>query len=252
MTYVLPPHFALPVFEGPLDLLLHLVKVHEMEITDIKISVITAQYHEALQNLKELQLDIAGDFLVMAVTLINIKLRSLLPQDEQTDDQLPEEEIDEILSTQDLIRKLVEYRRFKELSAQLRDYEMKNKGVVYRAQPVTYVPGAKNELPRQDIRLLYDAFSKVLRRVRQKPQHTVQKERFTVEEKLVYLRQTIRSGQSVNMARIFERCTIKEEVISYFLAILEMSKLREITIAQAGSFEDILIAPWNEQLSDAG
>ncbi|MGF1571992.1 MAG: segregation and condensation protein A [Sumerlaeia bacterium] len=252
MTYILPPHFALPVFEGPLDLLLHLVKVHEMDITDIEISVITAQYQAAIQDMQELQLDVAGDFLVMAATLINIKLRSLLPRDEQSEEFTPEEEIDEILSTQDLIRKLVEYRRFKELSAQLHDYELKNKGICYRSQALTYVPGSKTELPRQDIRLLYDAFSKVLRTVRQKPQHTVQKERFTVEEKLNHLRKTISLGQTVNMARIFERCTIKEEVISYFLAILEMSKLREITIAQAGSFEDILIAPWNEQMSDAG
>lgn len=252
MTYILPPRFALPVFEGPLDLLLHLVKVHEMEITDIKISEITQQYQDALQNLQDLQLDLAGDFLVMAATLINIKLRTLLPQEELQDDQLPEDEIDEILSTQDLIRKLVEYRRFKELSAQLRDYEIRNKGVCYRTQALTFVPGSKSELPRQDIRLLYDAFSKVLRRVRTQPQHTVQKERFTVEEKLVQLRQSIRMGQTINMARIFSACTIKEEVISYFLAILEMSKLREITIAQAGSYEDILIAPWDEQLSDAG
>lgn len=246
MSVLYTPKFTLPVFEGPLDLLLHLVKVQEMEITDIEISRITAQYLEALQTMEALQLEVAGDFLVMAATLLNIKLRMILPQEASTEEAIPEEEIDEILSTQDLIRKLVEYRRFKELSATLREFEIQNKGVVYRTQAVMSVPGAKSEIPRQDIRILYDAFSKVLRRIRTQPQHTVQKERFTTDDKLVELRSRIQLGHHLNMNRLFERCTDKEEVITYFLAILELAKLREITIAQAGSYEEIFIAPWND------
>src|SRR5690606_2417623 len=128
--------------------LLHLVKVHEMDIHEIQIAEITRQYLEYLLAMQELNLEVAGDFLVMAATLLNIKSRSMLPRREEDDEessQPDEEEIDEILSTQELIRRLVEYRKFKEISSNLRGLELANSGVYYRAEMVTVIPGMESE-----------------------------------------------------------------------------------------------------------
>lgn len=252
-----PARLVLPVFEGPLDLLLHLVKVHEMDIYDIQIAEITRQYVAYLEAMAALNLEVAGDFLVMAATLINIKSRSILPKREEGAEgegaASPEEEIDEILSTQELVRRLVEYRKFKEISASLRTLESENNGVFYRSEVLTHVNGMEeNAIPRQDIRALYDAFVRVLAQVRVVPRHNVYRERFSVDEKLVELRERLRTDKQVNLSRVFERCVIKEEVVCFFLAILELARLREITVAQADNFEDILIAPWNENTVYAG
>lgn len=255
-----PKRVVLPVFEGPLDLLLHLVKINEMEIEDISIFTITRQYIDYLNAMTDLDLDVAGDFLVMAATLLNIKSRSLLPQREE-EQQEDEEEVDEILSASDLIRRLVAYRKIKEAASSLRHLEQANSGVFYRAQVISIVPGAEdeNELPRQDIRALFDAFSRVLSQIRQSPaEHHVVRERFTVEEKIADLRTRLRDavaagqGAQINMARLFERSGDKEEIVCFLLALLEMARLREITIAQAGPGDDILIAPWDEQVVAVG
>jgi len=245
---------VLPVFEGPLDLLLHLVKVHEMDIYEIQIAEITRQYLDYLSAMTALDLEIAGDFLVMAATLLNIKSRSVLPRIEEDEETRPEDEqeIDEILSTQELIRRLVEYRKFKDLSARLRRKEEENAGVFYRAEILTMIPGSETELPRQDIRALYDAFVKVLKTVRSQPQHRVIRERFTVDEKMLELRERLRTTRQINLTREFEKCVHKEEVICFFLAILEMAKMREITVAQADVESDILIAPWDENVTYVG
>jgi len=248
-----PRRLRLSFFEGPLDLLLHLVKVNEMDIYDIEIAEITRQYLEYLEAMRDLNLEIAGDFLVMAATLLNIKSRALLPRREGEDEDVsPEEEIDEILSTQDLIRRLVEYRKFKDISHQLKDLEEQNQGVFYRAAPVQTIPGRDEELPRQDIRALYDAFVTVLRQVRQRPTHIILRERFTVEEKILEVRELLRRDRSVNTRLLFSRCVDKDEVITFFLALLELAKMLEITIAQADVGGDIFVAPWDENVQYVG
>lgn len=234
----------LPIFEGPLDLLLHLVKVDEIEITDISIAEITRQYIDHLRAMAEMNLEIAGDFLVMAATLMNIKLRTILPRPPEEMDRTNEEEIDEIMTTQDLVRKLVEYRRFKQIAAELREMEERQSGVFYRMSPVQVIPGSEQEIPRQDIRLLFDAFVSVLQQVRTRAEHHVLEEPFTVEDKLAELREVLQRDRRANLTRIFAVCVSKDEVICYFLAILEMAKMQEITLAQADIFEDILIEPW--------
>lgn len=244
--------FKLDVFEGPLDLLLHLVKINEMDIYDIQISEITRQYLDYIALMQELDLEIAGDFLVMAATLMNIKSRSLLPRDPNAETLENEEEIDEILSTGELIRRLVEYRRIKELAHGLRDREEENSRLFYRANVVSIIPGSEQELPRQDILTLFDAFARILKQVRAKPEHHVASEQFTVEEKVENIRERLRANKQVNFARIFETCVSKQEVICFFLAVLEMARLREITLAQAGAFEDILVEPWDDKVIYVG
>jgi segregation and condensation protein A len=247
-----PHRLHLEFFEGPLDLLLHLVKVNEMDIYDIEISTVTTQYMEYLTAMQQLDLEVAGDYLVMAATLLNIKSRALLPRNPIEEELNAEEEIDEILSTQELIRRLVEFRKFKELAHELRGREEENSRIFYRANIVQVIPGAETELPRQDILTLFDAFAKVLKRVRTSTDHHVATESFTVEEKVVQIRERLRAFKQVNLSRVFESCVTKGEVICYFLAILELARMREITLAQADTFEDILIEPWDEKVIYVG
>jgi segregation and condensation protein A len=247
-----PHRFVLDVFEGPLDLLLHLVKINEMDIHDIEISKITKQYLEYVSAMQELDLETVGDYLVMAATLMNIKSRSLLPRTQPEEEGSPEEEIDEILSTQELIRRLVEFRRFKELAQKLRNAEEENSRLFYRTNVVPVVPGAESELPRQDILSLFDAFARVLKKVRVERQHEVMAEPFSVEEKVTEIREKLKLNKQINFSRVFESCLNKQEVVCYFLAILEMAKLREITLAQASNFEDILVEPWDDKVVYVG
>lgn len=252
MLESIPHRFRLQVFEGPLDLLLHLVKINEMDIHDIEISQITRQYLEYVAALQELNLELAGDFLVMAATLMNIKSRSLLPSNPMEEEGSAEEEIDEILSTQELIRRLVEYRKVKQLASALHDRVEENNRIYYRANVVPVVPGAEEDLPRQDIRTLFDAFARVIKKVRVEVSHDILSESFTVEEKTQEIRERLRTHRQINFTRVFEACVSKGEVVCYFLAILEMAKLREITLAQAGPFEDILVEPWDDKVIYVG
>lgn len=239
------------LFEGPLDLLLHLVKINEMDIHDIEISEITRQYMAYLDALQELDLEVAGDYLVMAATLMNIKSRSLLPRTE-LEESAAEEEIDEILSTQDLVRRLVEFRRFKQLARELREKEEENSRLFYRANVIPVIPGCSEELPRQEIRNLFDAFARVLTRQRTVREHTVQSESFTVEDKVEEVRVRMRKDKQINFSRVFESCVSRTEAFCYFLALLELARMREITLAQAGPFEDILIEPWDDKVIYVG
>ena len=250
----IPGRIVLDVFEGPLDLLLHLVKINEMDIHDIEISKITSQYLEYVTILHAVasDLELVGDFMVMAATLMNIKSRSLLPRMQDETQSSPEEEIDEILSTQDLIRRLVEFRRFKELAQRLRQCEEENSRIFYRSTVVPIIPGSQTEIPRQDILTLFDTFASLLKRVRVETKHRVIEEPYSVEEKVEEIRDRLRINRQINITRLFETIASKMEAICYFLALLEMAKLREITVAQAGSFEDILVEPWDEHVGYVG
>lgn len=252
MSATTPHRFRLQVFEGPLDLLLHLVKINEMDIHDIEISQITRQYMEYVAALQELNLELAGDFLVMAATLMNIKSRSLLPANPIDEELNAEEEIDEILSTQELIRRLVEYRKVKQLAQALHTRVEENNRIYYRANVIPVIPGADEDLPRQDIRTLFDAFARVIKKVRVEASHNVVSESFSVEEKSQEIRERLRTHRQINFSRVFEACVSKDEVICYFLAVLEMARLREITLAQAGPFEDILVEPWDDKVIYVG
>lgn len=241
---IAPHRIKLEVFEGPLDLLLHLVKINEMDIVDIRIADVAKQYMDYLMAMQEMDLEIAGDYLVMAATLLNIKSRALLPANPDEEGHGSEEEIDEILSTRDLIRRLVEYRKVKELAAELRAREEEASRLFRRTNFVLPMAPGADELPRQDILTLFDALAEVLKRVRVVAQHNVVNEPYTVEEKLDELRAKIAATRQINLSRVFDACVSKVEVVCYFLAVLEMARLREITLAQAGTFDDILIEPW--------
>jgi segregation and condensation protein A len=224
----------LKVFEGPFDLLLHLIKINEMDIAEI-----TRQYLEYIEIMEQLDLEVAGEFLVMAATLLNLKARSLLPE-------LPSEEeeatVDEILSTKELIRQLVEYRKFKEVAEDLRRRHDEQSQVFYRDNIVTVLPEPQPQDPSpQDLKILLDAFSRVLRYVEPREYLQVIEEPFTVESKIEHLRALLQNEPSLSLLKLFRGCSGKHEMIVTFLALLELCRISAITLEQPEPFHDVII-----------
>ncbi len=231
------------VFDGPFDLLLHLVKMNEMDIYDIPVAEIANQYLDYVQLMEDLDLEVAGEFLVMAATLINIKARHLLPARE---DESDEEEIDEILSAKELMRQLVEYRKFKDLAQSLRKKGEKYSDVFFRTDVIPVLPPPEGEPAlREDLQNLFSAFSRVLRFVEAKGFHEVSQDEFTVEDKIEYLRNLLSTQKEIEILKIFERCINRAEMIATFLATLELCRLREIKIRQSRPFQPIYIVSWS-------
>lgn len=242
MTYTI----KLPVFEGPFDLLLHLIKVNEMDIQDIQIAEITKQYVEYIDMMRELDLELAGEFLVMAATLIHLKARTLLPVPPEPEEQ--EEEINEIVSAKELVRQLVEYRKYKEAAAALRRREEAASRVFFRTNPVRVVPERTGELSA-DVSLLYKAFSRVLRYVDSPSFAPEMEEQFSVEEKIRYIEDLMECSKPIDLEELFGRCFNRTEIIVTFLAVLELCRLRRIAIQQPEPFGKIMVTAAEGQLN---
>lgn len=241
-----PYTIKLPVFEGPFDLLLHLIRVNEMDIHDIRIAEITRQYLDYIEMMRELDLELAGEFLVMAATLIRIKARTLLPIHVHTEEE--EEEIDEILSARELVRQLVEYRKFKEAASELRRHEEHAARLVFRHNPAVQIVTEEQEELSVDIGLLYKAFSRVLKFVENPTYNPNMVERFSVEDKMTYLQDLVSGNKQVDLEEVFRRCFNRDEVIVTFLAMLELCRMKRLCIQQEGSFDKILVTAADGQL----
>jgi segregation and condensation protein A len=229
----------LPMFEGPFDLLLHLVKINEMEITDISLAQLTHQYLDYLALMKEMDLDVAGDFLVVAATLLQIKARYLLPVELQGDEE-EEEEIDETLSARELMAQLIEYRSYKEVVAELQNLEQESSGVFYRHRLPDYLDPAKQEQSLNlDLQLLFDAMANVLRYIEKRDPHTELYEHYRVEDKIEFLEARLAETGELDVTQEFMRCLNKIEVIVTFLALLELVRLARVRVAQAGNYQAI-------------
>ena len=239
----------LPMFEGPFDLLLHLVKINEMEITDISLARLTHQYLDYLETMKEMDLDVAGDFLVVAATLLQIKARYLLPAELQGEEE-EEEEIDETLSARELMAQLIEYRSYKEIVAQLRALEQESSGVFYRHRLPDYLdPASQEETLNLDLQLLFGAMADVLRYIERRDPHTELYERYRVEDKIEYIEARLAETGELDVTGEFTRCLNKMEIVVTFLALLELIRLRRVRVAQAGNYKAIHIYAINR---DAG
>ncbi len=238
----------LPVFEGPFDLLLHLIRVNEMDIHDIQVAEITGQYLAFLDLMLELDLDVAGEFLVMAATLLHLKTRTLLPVPPDPEEQ--EEEIDEILSAKELVRQLVEYRKFKEAAFVLRGYEDQASKTLYRTVPPPAPPAEEEEELAVDISLLYKSFARVLRFVDSPQYNPNLVEKYTVEEKIEYLQEILLGQTDTDLDLIFSRCFNRQEVIVTFLAVLELCRMKVVAITQSDSFDKIVLSPGTGSLED--
>jgi segregation and condensation protein A len=230
----------LPVFEGPLDLLLYLIKKEEVDIYDIPIERITTQYMEYLSVMKLLNLDIAGEFIVMAATLMYIKSRMLLPADQQVRDDREEEGFD---PRWELIRQLVEYKKFKSAAEQLQKLAAEQKNLFTRqAMEIEAVPA--EEVPLGEVSLfdLLNAFKETLKRAEEREDfREIAEERFTVTDKIAEILFLLRERDSVLFHELFSKMASRAEIVVTFLALLELIRLKQIRVRQDEHFGEIEI-----------
>jgi segregation and condensation protein A len=231
---------AFPAFTGPLDLLLHLIQREEIEITDIPIAKITREYLETLELMRELDLEVAGEFLVMAATLMRIKARMLLPPavtDEEEED--PRE---------GLIRQLLEYRRFKEAARDLERLEGERRLLFDRGAPAQLEDPQDGELQPVSLFRLLDALKNVLARTVPPYVHTITAEPISLEEAIAVMRDHLR-GRRALFEELLQSFVTRLEKITAFLGLLELLKQERITVAQEELFGPIWIVwrPENER-----
>ncbi|MCA0985843.1 segregation/condensation protein A [Guptibacillus algicola] len=230
-------------FEGPLDLLLHLINKYEVDIYDIPVSQITDQYLTYIHTMQELELDIASEYLVMAATLLAIKSKTLLPQREE---ELFEEEHDlEDDPREELVQRLVEYRKYKEAADELKKKES-SRSLLYTRPPadVTEYTSEDSNTSIGDV-TLYDmlaAFQKMSRRVKEKKpkRTTIKTEEIPIEDRMNEIKQQLRGGGRKRFTDLFTEHE-KGPMIVTFLAILELMKTRELSCEQEGNFGEIMI-----------
>ncbi len=230
----------LEIFEGPLDLLLYLIKREELSIHDISITKITEQYLEYLGMMEILDLDIAGEFLVMAATLMQIKSKMLLPPDPEG---IETEEAD---PRAELVKRLLEYKAFKEAAERLHFRELERSKLFTR---VGVEPEAnENDLSLLDVSIfdLISAFANVLKGIPKDEFHEVVKDEFSVAEKVHEVLHRLAKHSSIYFSSLFKQAKSKIEAITTFLALLELVRVKEILLRQDTHFGDIEILRNNE------
>ena len=235
----------LEVFEGPLDLLLYLIRREEVDIYDIPIERITTQYMAYLEVMRMLDLNIAGEFLVMAATLMMIKSRMLLPVESRAaEDDSDEEWVDPRL---DLVRQLIEYKKFKDAAGQLLELEtLQSEAFAYGGEgPVFEKEPEDAGQALGDIGLfdLLSAFQEVLTRAPMEPLTYLEPIRWSVPDKMEAIIAMTRAGRQMAFSSLFNPDSHRAEVIVTFLALLELLRLRQITLHQSAAFHEILILP---------
>ncbi|MGD0650352.1 MAG: segregation/condensation protein A [Verrucomicrobiia bacterium] len=228
----------LEVFEGPLDLLLYLIKKEEVDIYDIPIERITNQYMEYLSLMQMLNLEVAGEFLVMAATLMYIKSRMLLPADQQVTDSEEDEGED---PRWELIRQLVEYKKFKDAALQLSQREEEQSNIFARRGDVGIeVDAGKAPLAEVSIFDLINAFNDVLKKATARDDfHEIVEERFTVSDKIEEILYTLRDRTGMLFSALFAQATSRAEIVVTFLALLELIRLKRLKVRQDQAFGEI-------------
>ncbi len=229
------------VFEGPLDLLLYLIKKEEVDIYEVNLTRLATQFIEYIDMMREFDLEIAGEFLVMASTLMYIKSRELLPVDQQAQVEGEEEGED---PRWELIRQLVEYKKFKDAAAQLHVLEARQENVFPRVpgklEFAEEKPAAKVEISIFD---LLNAVNAVLKRFEKLQGSTrdIFEDKWTVSEKIEYVVRVLSTREHVRFSELFEDATSRSEVVCTFLALLELIRLKQLVCVQAADFGEIEI-----------
>jgi segregation and condensation protein A len=230
----------LEIFEGPLDLLLYLIKQDEIDIYEISLERITSQYLEYLQAFRELNIDIAGEFVVMAANLIYLKSRSLLPADQQP----PDEDAAEDDPRWDLIRQLIEYKKFKEAAVQLHNRGLEQERIFARTSAGVGVAAAA-PLPLGEVGIfqLINAFQTVLKRIEAREDlREIFGEHFTVSDKIDSILLRVSGGMPVKFSELFAEIASRVEIVVTFLALLELIRLKQVLVTQVNPFDEIEIA----------
>jgi segregation and condensation protein A len=232
------PRIHLPVFEGPLDLLLYLIRKEKVDIHDIPIAPITRQYMEYLELMQEMNLDVAGEFLVMAATLVHIKAKMLVPVD-PTEAQGDEDGVD---PREALVQRLLEFQRYKDAAGILHQ-----KGEIRAAtwtRPDTVLPArddAGEEMLEAGLFDLVSAFKELLERRKTLLAHEVAPQGKSVEERMDELLALLKEGESLEFLELFAAQETKADMIVTFLALLELIRLKRIKVYQRGLFGAIRV-----------
>jgi segregation and condensation protein A len=224
-------------FEGPLDLLLHLIRKHELSIYDIPIALVTRQYLEYIELMQEMNLDVAGEFLVMAATLIHIKSRMLLPRPDPAQEE-PDEDPREAL-----MRRLLEHQKFKAAAELLHERETLRSAQWTRADgPIAEIAG---EAPEPEIEVdlfsLISAFRAVVERAKQRPKVYLPGEQMPIEERIAQLLGKLSETEACGFEDLFADMQSRSGMIVTFLAILEMIRLKLIRVFQSGAMGGIRV-----------
>ena len=226
-------------FEGPLDLLLHLIEKNRIDIYDIPIALLTEQYMAYLAKFKKFNIEIASEFLVMAATLLQIKSKILLPDTKIETETTDEEETD---PRQELVERLLEYRRYKEISSVLSEMAQEAGQRYFRKSTL---PEPKHLPPTGlDVKLLWQAFQNVLEgQIEHAPLiANVAREQYTIEDKIVSLLAILKENNgNICFTAVFTPKTSKAELITTFLAMLELIKIKRISVYQTGLFSPIYL-----------
>lgn len=231
----------LEVFEGPLDLLLYLIRKEEVDIYEVNLTKIATQFIEYVDRMRRLDLEVAGEFLVMAATLMYIKSRELLPVEQQTPVEGEEETLD---PRWELIRQLVEYKKFKDVAAHLQSMETEQELTYRRAPSPVVFDNEEKAGTRSSVTLLdlMNAVHLVLERFdRQEGVQEILEERWTVSEKISSVLKSIAQCQQIRFSELFRGASSRIEVVVTFLALLELTRLKHIQIVQPEPFQDIEI-----------
>ena len=242
----------LEIFEGPLDLLLYLIRREELEIYDIPIGRITEQYMQYLDLMRQLNLDVAGEFIVMAATLMVIKSRMMLPVDRrQTDEGTDEEWVDPRL---DLVRQLIEYKKFKDAAGKLAEYEaLTQESFDYgggRPKFEKTAADAADALASIDMFDLLTAFQEVLARLNEMPQEELKGMRWSVPDKMDMILERSRAEGQISFSTLFTARSPRGEVIVTFLALLELLRQHRVIVYQNDAFHEITVLPSKEMPDD--
>ena len=233
-----PYTVRLEVFEGPLDLLLHLIHKNEMDITNIPIALITEQYLEYLKLMKVLNLDVAGEYLLMASTLLHIKSKMLLPTSSEKEEEEGEDPRTE------LVRKLLEYQRYKTAAAELERRPMLGRDIFVRLALLDDPEPKEEERIEVNLFELLDALRQVLERAKPEVFHEVILDRISVEEKVQEILSLLqREKRSMAFQFLFPEQASRRMIIVTFLAVLELVKMKLVRIFQPAPFETIRISP---------
>jgi len=240
----------LEVFEGPLDLLLHLIRLNEVDVTDIPISQIAGQYIEYLALMRELNLDVAGEYLLMAATLAWIKSRMILPP---TEEEAEEEGFD---PRAELVARLLEYQRFKEVSDQLGEVALLNRDVYAASHPeLDPTPENEREIAVDLVRLV-EAFRRVLTKAKVDGHiHEVEAETVTVRERMIAIMDVMADAEQLEFEQIFERSggpPSRPVLVTSFLALLELVRLAAVRVYQGIDDESVPEGPIHLRRVDDG
>lgn len=235
-------YISLKQFEGPLDLLLTLISKAKVDICDIFVSEITEQYLQSMDGIADLDMDTASEFLTMAATLIEIKSRALLPR-------LPEpEEEGEETPEQALIRRLLEYKAYKEGAGMMRDFEKAAQSVFSKLPEEYPLPPPTFELTGLSLEGLITAIERMIARLAEKeealhiPARQISRENYSIEDCVERITLKLRSG-SVLFTQLLSPQTSRNEIVTMFMALLELLKLGKAHVDQNNNFDDILLVP---------